>query len=247
MSFWRVLSIVSGLVSLVSFVEAARQAAAGEWPDTLLLGLVLAALAWRFHRRAARTELAAKVRGPSRVTSDLSADDVHAALDDDGFWSLVDEARQSARDDEDALQQLTALCEPLEPVELVAFRLRLDEHLNDAYRWDLWAAAFLIEGGCSDDGFLYFRAWLVLQGRERFEAALADPESLADWIETAVRTDCESLLYLPIEVFEKNTGQGFPHDHLPRSPSDPEGEPWDEDDVATVLPKLAAKVGWPGA
>jgi hypothetical protein len=42
----------------------------------------------------------------------------------------------------------------------------------------LWAAAYLIEGGC-DDGFMDFRAGLMLQGRTAFEAAVADPDSLA--------------------------------------------------------------------
>ena len=32
------------------------------------------------------------------------------------------------------------------------------------YRWDMWAAAYLIGGGCSDDGFIDFRAGLIAQG-----------------------------------------------------------------------------------
>ena len=38
----------------------------------------------------------------------------------------------------------------------------------------LWDAAYLINGGCSDDGFDYFRGWLVDQGRETFERCLAE-------------------------------------------------------------------------
>ena len=34
------------------------------------------------------------------------------------------------------------------------------------YRRDLWAAAYLIGGGCSDDSFIDFRAGLILQGHE---------------------------------------------------------------------------------
>lgn len=34
--------------------------------------------------------------------------------------------------------------------------------------------------GCSDDGFIDFRAWLVGQGREVYLAALKDPDSLAN-------------------------------------------------------------------
>lgn len=32
----------------------------------------------------------------------------------------------------------------------------------EAYRRDLWAAAYHANGGCSDDGFIDFRIWLIL-------------------------------------------------------------------------------------
>ena len=38
--------------------------------------------------------------------------------------------------------------------------------MDDSYRWDLWGAAYLANGGCSDDGFDYFRGWLIGQGRK---------------------------------------------------------------------------------
>jgi hypothetical protein len=31
--------------------------------------------------------------------------------------------------------------------------------MDRSYRNDLWAAGYLINGGCSDDGFDYFRGW----------------------------------------------------------------------------------------
>lgn len=34
------------------------------------------------------------------------------------------------------------------------------------YRRDLWAAAYIIGGGCSDDSFIDFRAGLIAQGHE---------------------------------------------------------------------------------
>jgi hypothetical protein len=37
----------------------------------------------------------------------------------------------------------------------------------------------VINGGASDDGFDYFRGWLIAQGRAVYEQALADPDSLA--------------------------------------------------------------------
>jgi hypothetical protein len=55
--------------------------------------------------------------------------------------------------------------------ELVAFRQVQDELFDrEAHRWDLWAAAYVINGGASDDGFEYFLGWLMAQGRARWES-----------------------------------------------------------------------------
>ena len=50
--------------------------------------------------------------------------------------------------------------------------------MDRAYRQELWGAAYLINGGCSDDGFVYFLGWLIAQGRDVYQAALPDPDSL---------------------------------------------------------------------
>jgi hypothetical protein len=52
--------------------------------------------------------------------------------------------------------------------------------MSCSYLGSLWAAAYRINGDCSDDGFDYFRDWLITQGRDMFEAAVADPDALAD-------------------------------------------------------------------
>ena len=50
----------------------------------------------------------------------------------------------------------------------------------EAHDWNLWGAAYLMKGGCSDDAFDYFRGWLVAQGRRTWERALRDPDTLAE-------------------------------------------------------------------
>jgi hypothetical protein len=39
------------------------------------------------------------------------------------------------------------------PQEVVGYQQQFTAQLSRAYRWDLWGAAYLMEGGCSDDGF----------------------------------------------------------------------------------------------
>ena len=47
----------------------------------------------------------------------------------------------------------------------------------ESYSWNLWGAAYVINGGCSDDGFDYFRAWLIAMGRSVFERAVRDRDA----------------------------------------------------------------------
>src|SRR5438552_328287 len=99
-------------------------------------------------------------------------------MTEDEFW---DHIRASRRVDPEAhAERLTARLAKLPEEEILDFDHLWDVVLARAYRTDLWGAAYLVNGGCSDDLFEYFRRWLVLQGRTTYAAALADPDSLAD-------------------------------------------------------------------
>src|SRR5438270_601527 len=93
------------------------------------------------------------------------------------FWSIVDSARQRAREmkrrpGQDFIdlheQTLADALRPLPPADIIAFSERFWYYHATAYRWDLWAAAYWLHGGCSDDGFIDFRSCLVSLGKELF-------------------------------------------------------------------------------
>lgn len=111
--------------------------------------------------------------------------------------------------------------------------------MNEAYRWDIWGAGYVVNGSLGDDSFDYLRAWLVGRGREAFEAVLADPEALADYDDGDL--DGEALMYLAEELYEALTGQEIPW--TVSSPQEPTGEPWEEDSevLKRLYPKLCAK------
>jgi hypothetical protein len=94
-------------------------------------------------------------------------------MDIERFWAIVDTARGIAGSDTegrvDALRHLLST-ESLE--EIQSFQSHYDAQIRRSYRWDLWGAAYLMNGGASDDGFRYFRNWLISEGRVVFEAAL---------------------------------------------------------------------------
>ena len=71
--------------------------------------------------------------------------------------------------------------------EVVGFHRVAEELETDSFRVDLWGAALVIhrmgpvdDFWCSEDTLFGFREWLVEQGRLVYEAAIADPDSLAD-------------------------------------------------------------------
>src|SRR5271169_5861141 len=60
------------------------------------------------------------------------------------------------------------------------FAVLFDSMMDRAYSYGLWGAAYVIHGGCGDDAFTDFRASLISRGKEAFERAIRDPDSLAD-------------------------------------------------------------------
>ena len=93
------------------------------------------------------------------------------------FWEHIDKRKR--RDADEHAERLVARLAKLRVVEIIDFGHWWQEALREAYNWNLWAAAFLSHGGCSDDGFHYFCQWLILQGRDVFKAAVKKPDSLA--------------------------------------------------------------------
>jgi hypothetical protein len=102
-----------------------------------------------------------------------------------------------------------------------------------------------MNGGCSDDGFEYFRGWLVAQGQQVYEAALADPDSLAKVIDPDNdEHESEDILYVGMRAYEGVAGTQLPAPTSRVQAPEPSGERWDFDDpeaTARQLPRLARK------
>lgn len=96
------------------------------------------------------------------------------------FWSLIDSVRQSATAASDTPKRLIDHLKETSVQDIVDFGRLFRDASRTAYDERLWAAAYAINGGCSDDSFHNFRSWLVVQGKEFYSRALADPDSLAE-------------------------------------------------------------------
>ncbi len=168
------------------------------------------------------------------------------------FWQLIDASREHASGDlDDQVENLRARVEQLDPDEIIQFAERFAEYWSRAYTWELWGAAYIIGGGCSDDGFLDFRAWLISKGEKVYEKALKSPESLIDVVSVDAAEDCqfEGFQYVARQAWENKTRNRrgeFPVQELTQS-LEPAGERWDEvgDDLERRFPKLWRKFAVP--
>ena len=125
----------------------------------------------------------------------------------DTFWTLIAQAKEECGQDMDASTQwlIDRLVE-MGPEQALSFDNIVHSYRDLAYKYGLWSAASVLCDGCTDDGFIDFRGWLIAQGREVYMAALKDPDSLADV--PAYGGCCfESLSYVGDYAYEKLTGQ----------------------------------------
>ena len=106
------------------------------------------------------------------------------------FWSLIQKIRDQSLGDmelrEDLLRkELLALS--VENVWSVGTHFQ--DQLNRAYSWDLSGAmCVLLDALGGDDGFWDFRGALISQGKDVFERAVDDPDTLADLPEEEIES-----------------------------------------------------------
>jgi hypothetical protein len=129
-------------------------------------------------------------------------------LDEDLYWIIIASSLQYTNYQYDQEQFLIKEIEKLTPHQMIGFRLRTDKLLYDTYNSEMWCAGYIMNGGCSDDGFEYFRNWVISRGRDVYYAAKENPDSLIT--ETGSGADefeFESFWYVALEAFKDKTSQ----------------------------------------
>lgn len=163
-------------------------------------------------------------------------------MEDTEFWRIVGAAREAAGSDADERPETLRLeLERLSLDAIQSFQRIYESQLQRANRWDLWGAAYLMNDGCSDDGFRYFRDWLVSEGRQVFEATLDNPDSLAT-VEDAEYYELEPFAYVALDVFEAKGGGELERDFACETTM-PAGPEWTEDELPGMFPRLSARFG----
>lgn len=170
----------------------------------------------------------------------------------DQFWKLLDQAAGFSDDPAAHIDALSTELRGLTSEDIKSFEVAFRRYLNKAYTWNLWGAAYVIHGGCSDDGFEYFRRWLVSKGRDTYERALADPDSLAR-LEARPGPygmwEFEEIYYVANRIFNEKGGEGDVRDYSEPEAglggAGPSGEPFEEDPkhLAQRYPNLWQRFG----
>jgi hypothetical protein len=165
-------------------------------------------------------------------------------IDEAAFWQLIEQAKTAS--DGVGEQQVLWLVDALAErsvADLFSFGDWLWHFKDIAYQNELWAAAYIIGGGCSDDGFTDFRAGLIAQGKTIFEEALRDPETLADVLPEGDEGRLERMNYVATLAHEKKFGKKEPIFRGRHSMPKLTGIEWEEKTVDVLYPKLAARFG----
>lgn len=167
------------------------------------------------------------------------------------FWEVVERTFPYEADPPRQLQAFRAALNEQSPNQIEAFEVAYWEQMNRAYTWDLWGAAYVVHGGASDDGFEYFRSWLISKGRRVFEAVVAKPDDLADFLVADVEgvLEFEDFAYVAGNVWTTKSGKRL--EEFLRAPSvnaiglEPKGAPFEEDaaSLAAQYPKLWGRFG----
>jgi Protein of unknown function (DUF4240) len=170
------------------------------------------------------------------------------------FWALIAETTIHQADSDRQIEALRGTLRELSAAEIEAFERAFERERRRAYTWDLWGAAYVLNGFASDDGFEYFQRWLISKGRKVFDAAVAHPDSLADMLARGAHGpfEFEEFAYVAGRVWAEKTGidpwrdtkGAFPYTGGPPA-SQLSGTPFEKNksNLAKKYPKLWARFG----
>ncbi|WP_042352565.1 DUF4240 domain-containing protein [Bacillus massiliigorillae] len=157
------------------------------------------------------------------------------------FWELLKKCKLKGEYAEEQIEWLITHLSKKSIKDIVKFDYIFNTYYKTSYTSELWAAAYIILGGCSDDCFDYFRAWVLYLGKKEYETAINDPQTLLPYLQQLNGYDdipqLEELISVAILAYEEKTGlddESY-YDIYSQLTNDSHDNPdidldWDEDD-----------------
>lgn len=154
-------------------------------------------------------------------------------IDENLFWHLIQESRKESANQFNFIDSLRSSLAKFHPKELRNFNKILLIKTCELNTWEHWALAYIIRGGCGDDAFDYFKAWVVSKGRHAFESIKSLHE---DEFTTIFDEDpqLEELYYITDEIYESKTSDFIPS--IKAKSNGLKGKKWKEDKLVETFP-----------
>lgn len=181
----------------------------------------------------------------------LPTEKVSEMLAIDLYWQIIENSLDTAdsltEQENNLIKELTLLTAE----DIIGFKLRTEYLLYQSYQSDLWCAASIMNEECSEEGFKFFRLWLISQGKEIFTDAMMNTDHLSTYFDEGFNEDdlyeFEQFSLIPDKAFLLNFNQNiykyidvdnfkYIEDNYPKLEKN-----WDEENSATlqaICPKL---------
>jgi hypothetical protein len=136
--------------------------------------------------------------------------------DEKAFWEIVNRAVKKGRDDERRIAvEAVRLLQEKTVTEIIRFELTYQRIRARCFTPEIWAIIFHLQGGCSDDDFLFIqRPWLISLGEKAFQAIVRSPEVIRNyWPKNKKRfvnysnIRCDSLDRVGTTAYTRKTGK----------------------------------------
>ena len=126
-------------------------------------------------------------------------------MDEATFWSLIDRFDWSKEEDDDIIEPTVVALALLPDSQIQGFQQVLARRLYalDGRAWARESGELIWFGDpdrLSVDGFLYARCLVVANGREFYDAVVADPTTMPK------DADFEAILMLAADAYDRKTG-----------------------------------------
>jgi hypothetical protein len=165
----------------------------------------------------------------------------------DKFWKIIESSRSKLQKNiaeglrDKQADNLRKIIKNFSYEEILSFARIFKTLQIKAYKTKLWFIAKIIGEGCSDDSFLDFTSWLISMGREVYEEALLNPDSVA---KVSLQSNVEDIFfedyqYIAHKVYEEIAGEQMPSSNF-KYPEIPIGEKVVEniDSIKQLYPNL---------
>jgi hypothetical protein len=166
-------------------------------------------------------------------------------MNESEFWHYVT-ATDLKAEVEAVAETLKQKLIPLDNQALADFDKFFSIKMRQSYLWELWGAAYVTAGCDSEYAFAEFRCWLISRGQAIFEAALKNPDSLANHDIFLQKNDMpypylDEYDLIAGLIYEERTGEELPF--VPSGLSEPKGKRFKDKTkvLKTLYPNLFAK------